>query len=327
MGRSLALQERGEKRQFVKSILHKKAYATMDLHWDDLRVFLAVARHESLSGAGRLLKLDPATVGRRIARLEADTGVPLFAKSPQGYTLTVDGHRLLAHAEEAELAVTAATESIGGQAGQLTGQVRIGAPDGCANYLLPQICADMAVRHPDLDIQIVALPRVFNLSKREADMAIAVSAPSNGRLTVQKITDYRLHLAAHRRYLRAHPPILTREDLRGHRIIGYIPDLVFDKELDYLAELGAERVQLSSNSVSVQLGLIRAEVGLGIVHDFALPAAPRVMKVLEDEIALTRSFYLIRHADDRKVERLNRVAAELAEGLRAEVARLEQPDA
>ncbi len=295
----------------------------MALHWDDLRVFLAVARHESLSGAGRLLKLDPATVGRRIARLEDATGVPLFVKSPQGYVLTVDGQRLMTHAEEAELAVANASGEIGGQAGQLTGQIRIGAPDGCANYLLPQVCARIAEDHPDLDIQIVALPRVFNLSKREADMAIAVSAPSTGRLTVQKITDYRLHLAGHRRYLRHAPPLDSREDLPNHRIIGYIPDMIFDKELDYLAELGMDRVHLASNSVSVQLGLIRAEAGVGIVHDFALPFAPRVMKVLEDEISLTRSFYLIRHADDRRVERLNRFAADLMSGLRAEVATLE----
>lgn len=295
----------------------------MALHWDDLRVFLAVARHESLSGAGRLLKLDPATVGRRIARLEEATGVPLFVKSPQGYVLTVDGQRLMTHAEEAELAVANASGEIGAEAGRLTGQIRIGAPDGCANYLLPQVCARITEQHPDLDIQIVALPRVFNLSKREADMAIAVSAPSTGRLTVQKITDYKLHLAGHRRYLRHAPPLDSRADLPNHRIIGYIPDMIFDKELDYLAELGMDRVQLASNSVSVQLGLIRAEAGVGIVHDFALPFAPRVMKVLEDEISLTRSFYLIRHADDRRVERLNRFTADLMSGLRAEVAALE----
>ena len=295
----------------------------MALHWDDLRVFLAVARHESLSGAGRLLKLDPATVGRRIARLEEATGVPLFVKSPQGYVLTVDGQRMMSHAEEAELAVANASGEIGAHSGQLTGQIRIGAPDGCANYLLPQVCARITEQHPDLDIQIVALPRVFNLSKREADMAIAVSAPSTGRLTVQKITDYKLHLAGHRRYLRHAPPLDSRADLPNHRIIGYIPDMIFDKELDYLAELGMDRVHLASNSVSVQLGLIRAEAGVGIVHDFALPFAPRVMKVLEDEISLTRSFYLIRHADDRRVERLNRFAADLMSGLRAEVAALE----
>ncbi|PRX38279.1 DNA-binding transcriptional regulator, LysR family [Meinhardsimonia xiamenensis] len=293
------------------------------MHWDDLRVFLAVARHESLSGAGRVLKLDPATVGRRMQRLEEALGTTLFVKSPQGYALTVDGQRLLARAEEAEQAVIGAADELADKAGRLGGQVRIGAPDGCANYLLPQICARIGAENPDLDIQIVALPRVFNLSKREADMAIAVSPPSSGRLTVQKITDYQLHLAAHRAYLRRNPPIRSRADLKGHRIVGYIPDMIFDRELDYLDEIGAERVHLASNSVPVQLAAIREGAGLGIVHDFALPFAPRVVRVLPEEIALTRSFYLVRHADDRRVERLNRFAAALLEALPAEVARLQ----
>lgn len=295
----------------------------MDLQWDDLRVFLAVARTESLSGAGRQLRLDPATVGRRIARLEERLGATLFAKSPQGYSLTGQGQGLLPHAERAEQAILAAREEVRGETGRLSGQVRIGAPDGCANYVLPQVCAAIATENPDLDIQIVALPRVFNLSKREADMAIAVSRPSAGRLTVQKITDYRLHLAAHEDYLASAPPIASLADLGAHRIVGYIPDMIFDKELDYLAETGAVGVDLASNSVSVQFNLLRHGAGIGIVHDFAMPSDPRVRKVLPEAFSLRRSFYLIRHADDRRVERLNRFAEALSEGLRREVLRLE----
>jgi DNA-binding transcriptional LysR family regulator len=120
----------------------------MDIQWDDLRIFLAVARHDSLSGAGRALRLDPATVGRRMQRLEEAVGAALFAKSPQGYGLTVDGQRLLAHAEQAESAVTGAAEALRGEAGRLTGQIRIGAPDGCANYLLPQVTPPSPRRIP-----------------------------------------------------------------------------------------------------------------------------------------------------------------------------------
>ncbi|EPX78492.1 Transcriptional regulator, LysR family [Salipiger mucosus DSM 16094] len=278
---------------------------------------------ESLSSAGRVLRMDPATVGRRVARLEQGLGAPLFVKSPQGYALTEAGGRLLRHAEEAEQAVGLATEAVRGRAEGLSGQIRIGAPDGAANFLLPQVCAAIAAQNPDLDVQIVALPRVVNLSRREADMAVAVSAPTAGRLVVQKLTDYRLHLAASEDYLARHAPIRTRADLQGHRVVGYIPDMIFDKELDYLADLGLERVRLASNSVSVQFHWLRQGAGLGIVHDFALPAAPGLRRVLTDEVSLSRSFYLVRHADDRRLERLNRFAAALAEGLRHELQRLE----
>lgn len=295
----------------------------MDTQWDDFRVFLAVARTETLSGAGRQLKLDPATVGRRIARLEDSFGTPLFAKSPTGYALTDAGQRLLTHAVRAEQAMDGAVEELAGQSGSLSGQIRIGAPDGAANYLLPQVCDEIRRANPDLEIQILALPRIVNLTRREADMVIAVSPPTAGRLTVQKITDYKLHLAAARWYLKNNPPINSLSDLSQHTVIGYIQDMIFDKELDYLGEAGLDRVDLASNSMSVQSNWVRLGAGVGIVHDFAMPWLRGVQKILTDDLSLTRSFYLVRHADDRRLERLNRFAAALSEGLRNEVARLE----
>lgn len=293
-------------------------------NWDDLRLFLAVARERSLSGAGRVVRLDPATLGRRIGRLEKDLGVALFVKSPQGYALTDAGRELLGRAEAAEQAMRQAASGVGATgADALGGQIRIGAPDGAANFLLPQVCADIQAAHPQLDIQIVALPRVFNLSRREADMAIGVSAPTAGRLVVQKISEYKLHLAAAESYLSQAAPLGARSDLKAHRVVGYIQDMIFDRELDYLADLGVSRVALASNSVAVQLQMIARGGGVGVVHDFALPFAPEVVRVLADTVSLTRAFYLIRHADDQGNRRLDLFARILAHALRAEVARLE----
>ncbi|MDQ7069912.1 MAG: LysR family transcriptional regulator [Rhodobacterales bacterium] len=295
----------------------------MDPLWDDLKVFLAVARAESLSGAGKALKVDPATVGRRVGRLEQSLAASLFVKSPTGYILTSEGARLMGHAERAERAMRAAVEELAGQAGGMSGQIRLGAPDGSANFLLPQVCAAIVDENPDLEVQIVALPRVFNLSKREADMAIALSPPTAGRLSVQKLTDYHLHLAGSEAYFAKYGEINTLEDLRGRRMVGYISDMIFDKELDYLSDFGVDHVTLASNSVSVQINWVRLGCGVGVVHDFAIPAFTGLRKVLVDQISIKRSFYLIRHQDDRRVERLNRFAAALTAGIRREVARLE----
>lgn len=295
----------------------------MDPQWDDMKVFLAVAREASLSGAGRVLKMDPATVGRRIARFEAALETPLFVKSPQGYALSAAGDRLLVHAEAAEQAMRAGTEALSGPSDTMSGQIRIGAPDGSANYILPQVCAQISEENPDLDIQIVALPRVINLSRREADMAVTVSAPTAGKLLVQKICDYRLHLVASRHYLKQHPPIEKLEDLKGHKMIGYIPDMIFDKELDYLNDIGVERVALASNSVSVQIKMAAQGTAICVAHDFSLPAHRMLRKILTDEVSLTRSFHLVRHQGDQRSERLNRFAQALSKGIRDEVARLE----
>ncbi len=291
--------------------------------WDDMRIFLSVARNETLSGAGRALRMDPATVGRRIARLEEGIGQALFVKSPQGYVLTEAGTHVLDHAERAETAMQAAAASVAGTTGALSGQIRIGAPDGCANFVLPRVFADLARANPELDLQIVALPRVVNLSRREADMAITVSPPTASRLSYQRITDYRLHLAASQTYLSQHPPLTALSDLRAHRVVGYIPDMIFDKELDYLNDMPVERVALASNAASVQLQLLRQHGGIGIAHDFALPFAPGVRRVLTDQLSFTRSFYLVRHAEDRRLDRINRFAKALVDSVRAEVARLE----
>ena len=287
-------------------------------NWDDIRVFLAVARAEGLTGAAPLLKLDPATVGRRIARLEQFLGAALFVRSPRGYALTDLGERMRDRAAEAETQLSLAFDEGQGASAALTGQIRIGAPDGAANFLLPHVCAAIQAENPDLEVQILALPRLVNLSRREADMALTVSRPATDRLTIEKVTDYHLHLAT-RREAR---PIVTRDDLEGRAVVGYIPDMIFDKELDYLGPLGASGVQLASNSVSVQMQMLR-QAGVGFVHDFVLPFAPELRRVLTEEISLRRSFYLVRHRSDRQSDRLTRFAAALMQGVRSEVVRLE----
>ena len=288
-------------------------------NWDDMRIFLAVARAGGLSGAAPGLKMDPATLGRRINRLEATMDAPLFVKSPQGYALTDLGQRMRDNAAAAEEALTRAMDEGQGGTRGLTGQIRIGAPDGVANFLLPQVVAAIQAENPGLEVQVLALPRVVNLSQREADMAITVSPPAAQRVTVEKVSDYKLHLAQRQDA----PAVTSPDDLRGRRIVGYIPDMIFDKELDYLGEIGARSVQMASNSVAVQLQMLR-HGGVGFVHDFALHAAPELRRVLTDQISLTRTFYLVRHRSDRQSDRLTRFAAALRAGLAADIARLER---
>jgi len=294
------------------------------VNWDDLKVFLAVVRGESLSAAGQALKMDPATVGRRIARLEEALSANLFVKSPQGYALTEAGVRLADHAGNAERAVIGAHTETAEAASGITGSIRIGAPDGVATYILPQVLAGISDQNPGLEVQIVALPRVFNLSRREADMAITISPPETGRLTVQKLADYRLHLAASNSYLAQHPAIRSTSDLGAHRMIYYIPDMIFDAELDYLGSVNsALRPALQSNSVTVQLNWGRMGAGVLVAHDFALPSFPGLRRILVDQVSIRRAFYLIRHADDQKAPRMNQFAELLVTRFRAEVQRLE----
>lgn len=294
------------------------------MNWDDLKVFLHVGRSNSLTASSKKLNMDPSTLGRRIARLEERMGARLFVKTPQGYNLTDAGERLLVYADQMEQASLSAQEIVRGPTDQMSGAIRVGAPDGSANFLLPEVCAEISRENPDLEIQIVAIPRVLNLSKREADMAVTVSPPQAGRLVVQKVTDYQLHLAATKAYIAAHPDLRRFEQIKQHPIIGYIPDLIFDTELDYLSEFGLKpSPSLASNSVSVQINMINQGAGLGVVHDFAMPDFPDLQFLFKKDLAITRSFYLVRHEGDRRVGRFNRFAERLIKGMRDVVKRKE----
>jgi DNA-binding transcriptional LysR family regulator len=291
------------------------------MRWDDLRVFLAVARHGRLQAAARVLGLDPTTAGRRVAALEAALGAPLFDRSPEGYALTEAGRDLLVHAQAMESRASAAAGEVGGQSGRLDGTVRIGAPDGASNYLLLDACDALSRDNPELQVQVVALPRLFAISKREADLAITVAPPSAGRLTVRKIADYRLRLYARADLAAALGPVRGMADLRDTRGIGYISDMILDRELDYYALLGRENEPaLTSNSLIMQLRWCLRGCGVCILPDFVAREHPELAVLLPDDVRLTRAFYLVRHQDDARVARINRMAEVVVDRMRAALA-------
>jgi DNA-binding transcriptional LysR family regulator len=291
------------------------------MNWDDYRFFLSVARTGRLSQAGQQLGVDHATVGRRIKALEAALEINLFDRSPQGYHLTDAGQRLIDIAETMESGAIHAQAEIGGKDQEISGIVRIGAPEGVASYVLTDIAIDLCRKHPKLELQIVALPRTFSLSKREADIAIAVSAPTSGRLKFRKIADYTLHLYGTEKYLNDHPKINRVEDLRKLRGIAYVPDLIYDKELDYIPLVGPDiKPHLTSTSVHVQLEATLRHGGVCILHDFMARQYPQLRRVLAEEISFTRSFYFIVHEDYAKLERIRIVSDAIIEGMKGKIA-------
>lgn len=290
--------------------------------WDDLRIFLAVARQGRLAAAGRSLDLDAATIGRRIGELEESLACVLFERSPGGYALTEAGRALLPFARTMR---SQAGQSHAGQgeaareiADPLSGRIRIGAPDGVIHYLLIEGCDALSAANPDLTIEVVALHRTFPLARGEADVAISLAPPSSERLTVRKVADYQSQLYLRRDRLDALGTVRGLDDLRGLRGIGYVPDMIPDREFDDYALLGREsEPELSSNSLLTQLRWCRAGAGLCMLPDFVARAHPELCVVLPREIALTRSFYLIRHQDDARDARVNRVADMVAGYMRA----------
>ncbi len=290
------------------------------MNWDDYRFFLAVARTGKLSLAGQQLGVDHATVGRRVKALEKSLAIHLFDRSPQGYSLTDEGHRLVNMAEGMETSAIAAQSEFSGDTDQVSGVVRVGAPEGMATSMLAECAVRLCEQHTKLELQIVAMPRTFSLSKREADIAIAVSNPTSGRLKFRKITDYTLHLYATRDYLESHPDIRDIADLQKVRGIGYVSDLIYDKELDYIPLISPDaKPYITSTSVHVQLEAALANGGLCVLHDFIARKYPQLVQVLPAEVSFTRTFWYIVHEDYAKLHRIKVVSDALIEHVKKRV--------
>jgi DNA-binding transcriptional LysR family regulator len=273
--------------------------------WDDLRFFLAVARAGRLTVAARRLGADHATVSRRISALESALKAKLFERRPQGYALTAHGERLLAKAEAMETEALAVSSEIGGADLAISGTVRIGTPDGFGTTFLAPRIAGFAAQYPELEIQLIAMPRLLSLSKREADVAVSLAPPKEGRIVARKLTDYRLGLYATADYLGRHPAIAAAEDLHEHEMIGYIDDLIFTPELDYLDEVSKGlRPRLQSSNLVAQMHATLAGAGICVLPAFAAALDLRLVPVLAEQVAITRSLYLIVHADLKDVARI-----------------------
>jgi DNA-binding transcriptional LysR family regulator len=285
--------------------------------WDDLRFFLAVARAGRLTAAARHLEADHTTVSRRISALEGALRAKLFERKPQGYSLTEQGERLLGLAEGMETQALAVASQVGGADLALSGTVRIGAPDGIGTYFLAPELGALAERHPSLTLQLVALPRTFSLSRREADIAITLEQPTEGRLVSRKLTDYRLRLYASRDYLARHGPMADLADLAGRTLVTYVADLIYSPVLDYFSGLEkytARRYECAS--VVAQLEAVRAGVGVGILHDYAVRQFPELQAVLP-EVSYLRTYWLVTHADLRNLRRVDEVYSFILSRVRA----------
>lgn len=286
--------------------------------WDDLRFFLAVARAGRLTVAARRLGADHATVSRRISALESALKAKLFERRPQGYALTEHGERLLAKAETMETQALAVSSEIGGADLALSGTIRIGTPDGFGTTFLAPRMGALAGRYPDLEIQIVAMPRLLSLSKREADVAISLAPPKEGKIVARKLTDYRLGLYATEAYLARHPTIVGPEDLHAHEMIGYIDDLIFTPELDYLDEVSKGlRPRLQSSNLVAQFQATLTGAGICVLPHFMAALEPRLVAVLPERVAIVRSFWLILHADLKDVARIRATVDFLVREVRA----------
>lgn len=286
------------------------------MNWDDVRIFLAVARAGQILAASKRLALNHATLSRRLTALEEALGTRLFVRRTNGCELTAEGEGFLASAERMETEMLAAQSRLGRTDTAIAGTVRIGAPDGFGVSFLAPRMGRLIERHPELKIQLVPVPRAFSLSSREADIAITLERPEQGRLVSSKLTDYTLGLYASRAYVEAHGAPDDAEALKGHRRIGYVEDLIFTPSLNFTGEVMRNwNAGFEISSATGQTEAVRSGAGIGILHNYIARHYTDLVRVMP-ETSIQRTYWTVFHESARDLARIRIVADFLHEIVR-----------
>jgi len=262
------------------------------LNWDDIRVFIAVARSGRLVGAADRLRLDHTTVSRRITTLEESVSMRLLHRSPSGVKLTPEGLQLLEIAERMEEeAIQFCEAARDRQAGaRLRGVVRLATPEAFGLALVAPSIAQFCEGQPEIEVELIPESRNVSLSKGEADLVVSLCKLTNSRLTSRK--------------------------LGAHKLVGYIDDLISMPELRYSEEATGKTPVFRSTSANAQQSAVAAGLGIGLLHGFAAERDPCLVPVLPGEVQVWRSYWIATHTHDRIVPRERAVAEFLQELVR-----------
>ena len=196
-----------------------------------------------------------------------------------------------------------------GQTQHVEGVVRIGAPDDFGNLFLAKHIGELQRLHPGLKIELITLPYTLSVSKREADIAIAVERPEEGRLFVRRLTDFEMRLYASRDFVDAHGPIDRPSDLARLTWIGPVSDFNSFAPADAAIELDcAPTLRFACSSFAGQLAAAINGAGVAMLPRYAADQEKFLAPVLPDVLKTTRAYHMIVHADLRDLFRVRTVA-------------------
>jgi DNA-binding transcriptional LysR family regulator len=290
----------------------------MKIDWDDVRVFLALARAGSLTAAARSLRVEHTTVARRIGQLEQALGLHLFDRLPRGWILTSEGEQLAGRAAQMEeQAHEFMREAADG--GQLSGTVRLSAaPSVGQEYLLPRLC----VIHPrwsSVTLELVVETRLVALSRREADLALRVGRPRDAGLAARLLGSMHYGLYGKSGYAAAREP--------AHwRFIGYDDSMAHSPEQQWLERYRGQRgYAFRANTLALQRDAARAGLGLAALPHFMGQADPELEWLAAEPTPASRELWLAVHPDVRRSPRVRLIADLVAEVLHAGQQALAQP--
>ena len=286
--------------------MKKSVSRTITDDWDAFRHFLAVVRCGTLSAAALELGTDHTTVARHVQKLEKRFNRALFFKSHSGYELTDDGTRLLPAAEKIESTYISAAQSFEHEDPLIKTTVRVGTTDGFGSIFLAPRLKRLVEHSPQLQIDLLARAKPFNLAKREADIVVSRLQSGQMRVVSRRLVNYRLRCYSTRAYLDRHPPITRVEQLAQHNFVEYIYDLAYPPEPNFFTRTGIIP-KIRSTNLMVQIHATMSGFGLSILPSFVTLAFPDLVPVLPAEIDQPRSLHIHTREDLRKAKHIKTV--------------------
>lgn len=280
------------------------------LDWDDLRFFLAVARHGSLSAAARTLAVTQPTVGRRIEAFERRLGAKLLRRSSTGYTLSEVGEHLLAHAEQMEQAALAAERLATGRDAGLRGKVRITASEWLVVRVLAPQLAPFMLRHPAIAVELVAGARWLSLPQREADVALRPATFAHQDVHQRELARIGFGLYAAHAYLAERGlPDFSRQ-CEDHVLLTMNDEQPGVADLEWLRTVaGRARIVGRTNGREAQAALAVHGVGLVCLPRYLGDATPGLRLLRPPTPPPERKLWLGVHRDTRTVPRVRALIA------------------
>jgi DNA-binding transcriptional LysR family regulator len=236
------------------------------MEWDDLKHFLAVARHGSLTEAAHELKSSAATVGRRVATLEEKLGARLFDRNQSGYTLTESGEAIRVKAEEVEEAVLAVEREAVGRDLRATGRVRLATTDDLATFIIAPHLPRFHEEYPEITLEIVARHELANLSRRDADIALRSGRPQHGDYLIRRIGLIDFGLYGSKSYIATHEIVPEACDLNDLDLITWTEEWSQLRGGPWFTNHAPNaRVVFMSNSPRVHYAACKAGLGVTIM--------------------------------------------------------------
>jgi DNA-binding transcriptional LysR family regulator len=274
------------------------------LDWDDLRFFLAVARHGSLSAAAKDLHVAQSTVGRRLTSLEAGLGVRLLDRTPDGYVPTQAGIGVRVHAERLEAAATALERDVGGRDLRLAGIVRVSCAETIAALILAPGLATLHIAHPDIVVELLPHPGELSLPMREADISVCLQQPEQHELVVRRIGSIAFALYGSPSYLARHAEPDFTDGGAGHHVICQTADIQDTGQIGWLANrLPHARVSLQTGSHEAAVAAAAHGGGLACLARFRADHVPGLIRLSSPPVPIA-GIWLVVHRDNRHTPRI-----------------------